>query len=152
MCACLYSHIPYPIPPPLPLIMISLHALLNYQFLSGRFFRPLTLTATPSLSTGRTIGRLAHSLDSPASLRQTTVTRASFVLASHYYFPSPGASTECATPIPNLSPDSMLSHNNLLGKSDPQLYKRSRAAYVSCQQALLSPIVLREVVLGATRE
>lgn len=138
-------------PPPLPLIMISLHALLNYQFPSGRFFRSLTLAATLSLSTGRTIGRLAHSLDSPASLRQTTVTCASFVLVSHY-FPSPGASTECATPIPNLSPDSMWSHNNLLDKSDPQLYKRSRAAYVRCQQALLSPIVLREVVSGATRD
>ncbi|KAJ6149246.1 hypothetical protein N7471_000445 [Penicillium samsonianum] len=111
----------------------------------------LTLTATLSLSTGRRIGRSPYSLGSPASLRQTTVTRASFVLVSHC-FPSSGASTECATPIPNLSPDSMWSHNNFLDKSDPQLYKRSRAAYVGCQQGLLSPIVLREVVLGAIKE
>ncbi|KAJ5138522.1 uncharacterized protein N7515_003370 [Penicillium bovifimosum] len=54
---------------------------------SPRSFGPsLTLTATISLSTGR-IGRSPHSLGSPASLRQTTVTRASFVLVSHCFPP-----------------------------------------------------------------
>lgn len=32
----------------------------------------------------------------------------------------------------------MWSHNNFLDKSDPQFYKRSRAAYVGCQQGLLT--------------
>ncbi|KAJ5448878.1 hypothetical protein N7445_003699 [Penicillium cf. griseofulvum] len=52
--------------------------------------------------------------------------------------PSPGASTECATKIPNLSPDSMWSYNNLLDKSHPQLYKRSGVVYVECKQRLLT--------------
>ncbi|KAJ5961760.1 hypothetical protein N7501_006701, partial [Penicillium viridicatum] len=109
MKVCAHLFTPYTLspntPPPLPpIIMIS------------RLSQPpislgpsLTRTATLSLSTGRRIGRSPHSLGTPASLRQTTVTRASFVLVSHC-FPSPGASTECATSIPNLSPDSMWSH------------------------------------------
>ncbi|KAJ5567526.1 hypothetical protein N7535_006832, partial [Penicillium sp. DV-2018c] len=49
---------------------------------------------------------------------------------------SSGTSTECATPIPNLSSHSMWTHSNFLDKSDYQLYKRNSASYTSSANKL----------------